>query len=269
MRGAEHAAMLEVHGWRQLAAAIERLGPASPDTRLHLELAGRDPADAVTVVPYVKGAAFLRAVEREVGRERLDAFLRDWFERHAFTAVTTATFVAELRERLLGGSGSAARVDVEGWVYGTGLPADAPRPTSAALDVVEAQAAAFVGGAAAASLDVRGWVPQQWRHFLDVLPRDAGHARLADLDAAFGLSASGNAEVLFAWLRLALGAEYAPALPAAERFLTSQGRGKFVRPLYEALARSEWGAGEARRIYGIARPRYHAAVAAALDRVVE
>ncbi|MEJ7809737.1 MAG: hypothetical protein WKG32_04890 [Gemmatimonadaceae bacterium] len=39
----------------------------------------------------------------------------------------------------------------------------------------------------------------------------------------------------------------------------AQGFGKFVKPLYAAMAESEWGAREARRIYRLARPLYHAA----------
>lgn len=264
--GAERAAMLETHGMRELAAEVARQGAASPDTRLRLDLAGRDPAVAVTAVPYVKGAAFLRAVERAAGRERLDAFLRSWFERHAFAAVTTETFVRELRGRLLGPGASPSGVDVDAWVYGTGVPDDAPEPASALLAEVEARAAAFAGGAPAGALPgAPAWVPQQWRHFLNTLPRELGAGRLGDLDGAFALSASRNGEVLFAWLKLALRNAYAPALPAAEWFLTSQGRGKFVRPLFQALLATDWGAGEARRVYARARPLYHATVAAAVD----
>jgi leukotriene-A4 hydrolase len=139
---------------------------------------------------------------------------------------------------------------------------------SVRLANVEAQAAAFALGLPAASVDAAGWSPQEWRHFLNSLPRDLAGDRLAELDAALALSGSRNAEVLFAWLRLALRNAYEPALPAAERFLLAQGRGKFVRPLYAALAATEWGASQARRIYARARPRYHASIAALIDPLV-
>jgi hypothetical protein len=261
--------MLEVYGRRELAAEMERMGPASPDTRLHLDLTGRDPAEGVTVVPYVKGAAFLRVVERAVGRERLDRYLRSWFERHAFASVTTEEFVRDLRERLFDGDAALERqVDVDRWLYAPGLPENAVEPASDALAAVDVQAGAFARGAPARSLDARGWTPQEWRHFLGALPRDLGADCLAELDSAFALSASTNAEVLFAWLRLAVHNRYEPALPALERFLTTQGRGKFVRPLYAALMASEWGKDEARRIYRRARPMYHSLVTTALDVIV-
>jgi hypothetical protein len=134
---------------------------------------------------------------------------------------------------------------------------------------VEAQAAAFALGLPAASVDAAGWSPQEWRHFLNALPRDLPGERLAELDETLALSRSRNAEVLFAWLRLALRNAYAPALPAAERFLLAQGRGKFVRPLYAALAATAWGAPEARRIFALARPRYHASVAAMVEPLLQ
>jgi len=58
-------------------------------------------------------------------------------------------------------------------------------------------------------------------------------------------------------------------LPSLERFLTSQGRGKFVRPLYRALmSQGEWGQPIAQRIYARARAGYHPIVQAAVDRIV-
>src|SRR5690606_30485625 len=74
--GPERAAMLQALGWRDLQEEIADLGgPNGPDTRLHIDLAGRDPDDGMTQIPYEKGAAFLRALEAAVGRERWDAYL--------------------------------------------------------------------------------------------------------------------------------------------------------------------------------------------------
>jgi leukotriene-A4 hydrolase len=270
LHGPDHTAMLEVYGTRELAAELERLGPTSPDTRLHLDLAGRDPAVAVTVIPYLKGAALLRVIEREVGRERFDRYLRSWFERYAFTSVTTETFVRDLREHLLAGDAELEwRIQLERWIYEPGLPQNAPRPTSDRLEHVEAQAGAFVGGEPARSLVVSAWTAQEWRHFLNVLPRQLGSEQLRDLDETLGLSAATNSEILFAWLRLAVRNRYEPVLPALERFLTSQGRGKFVKPLYRELLASEWGAPMAQRIFERTRSFYHAALAAAVDGMVE
>ena len=264
--GPERAAMLEVHGSHQLAAEIERLGADSPDTALHLDLAGRDPAVAVTAIPYVKGAAFLRLIEQEVGRERFDRYLRAWFERYAFRSVSAEVFIGDIRVNLLRNDAEMEdRIGIAQWIYEPGLPANAPRPSSATLAHIEAQASDFAEGAPAQTLEASGWSPQEWRHLLSVLPRGLASERLRELDEAFRLSDVKNSEVLFAWLRLAMRGRYAPVLPALERFLTAQGRGKYVKPLYQALAETEWGSREARRIYQRARPLYHATLTASLD----
>jgi hypothetical protein len=93
-------------------------------------------------------------------------------------------------------------------------------------------------------------------------------AQMADLDRTFGLTNRGNSEVLFSWLRIAIRHRYQPAMPALERFLTTQGRRKFLRPLYEDLMKQEWGKEEARRIYDRARPLYHSVATATLDPII-
>jgi hypothetical protein len=57
-------------------------------------------------------------------------------------------------------------------------------------------------------------------------------------------------------------------MPALERFLTSQGRRKFIAPLYQDLMDSGWGVDVARRIYAHARPGYHAVTTGTVDQIV-
>jgi aminopeptidase N len=268
--GPERMAMLEVLGRRELLDEIARLGATSPDTRLQLELAGRDPDEGTTAVAYEKGAALLRRIEQVAGRARLDAWLRSWFERRAFTSATTADFVADLRTRLVAGDARLeAQIALDEWLHQPGLPASATQPEAAAFRAVDTEAGRFAQGTPAGSLKTSGWVTQQWQRFLGALPATLTPAQLADLDRAFRFSAAGNSEILFAWLRIAIRHRHEPALPALERFLTSQGRRKFLRPLYEDLMRTTWGAAEARRIYAIARPTYHAVSASTIDAIVK
>ena len=46
------------------------------------------------------------------------------------------------------------------------------------------------------------------------------------------------------------------------------GRRKFLKPLYEALAKTEQGKAVALEIYGRARPRYHAISQRTLDGIL-
>jgi aminopeptidase N len=270
LAGPAHADMLHVLARRELLEEIRRLGgEASPDTVLHINLDGRDPDDGATRIPYEKGAALMTLLEHTFGRTRFDAYLRGYFQRHAFSSIVTDTFVDDLRRHLfLQEPAAEAQIRLDEWIHQPGLPDNAVEPYSALLAAISAQAIAFGSGATAASLPTSGWTTQEWLHFLNELPAQLSETRLADLDATFRLSARGNSEVLFAWLRIAIRHAFRPAMPALERFLIGQGRRKFLRGLYEDLMATEWGAAEARRIYAMARPTYHAVAVHTLDQIV-
>lgn len=267
--GESRARMLEALGRRELADELKALADKPGDQVLHMDLAGRNPDDAVTPVAYEKGAALLRTIEQAVGRSRFDQWLRGYFNRHAFTSLRTEQFLQDLRTHLFQGDREQeARLRLTEWLEAPGLPDNAPVPTSDAFRQVEQQVARFVQGTSATELPTGGWTTQEWQHFLASLPPSLNDAQLEALDSAFAFSNTGNSEVLFAWLRIAIRHRYEPALPALERFLTSQGRRKFLKPLYEDLAGTEWGKAEAKRIYREARPSYHAVATATLDRIV-
>ena len=91
---------------------------------------------------------------------------------------------------------------------------------------------------------------------------------LADLDAAWKLTANQNAEIAAAWLQIAIAARYEAAYPRIEEFLTSVGRRKFLKPLYSELAKTPEGLARARAIYAKARPTYHTIATLTLDKIL-
>jgi aminopeptidase N len=248
-------------------AVAENGGPAGADTQLHLALKGRHPDDVSSDIAYEKGAAFLRTIEAAVGRERFDAYLKGWFNRHMFQPVTSSIFLADLRQHLIGGDQALERkLMLDRWVYKPGIPPNMVKPDPNAFAEVDRAVAAFAGGGAADTALWSRWTTDERLRFLNKLPRKLPKARLDTLNEAFALNGVRNMEVRFAWLDLAVGNRYDPAVPSLEQFLTSQGRGKFVRPLIQALAKdSSWGRPIASRIYPRARPLYHPMVTRELD----
>jgi len=240
------------------------------DQVLHIDLKGRTPVDGLTDVPYEKGALFLRHLEAVYGRERLDAFLKGYFNHFAFKSITTAEFAEYLNDHLLKGDAEkAARAKVEEWLYKPGLPSDAPNPTAAALERVQASAHEFAAGKVKATdLPVKDWTPQQWLHFLISLPADLTKDRMRELDDAFALTKSGNSEVLFQWLLLSVQHGFEPAYPRLEGFLTEQGRRKFLKPLYEEMVKTPAGKERALAIYRKARVTYHPLSVDTVDAIV-
>ena len=92
---------------------------------------------------------------------------------------------------------------------------------------------------------------------------------MAALDEAFRFTQSGNSEIQTEWFLRAIESGYEPAYPALERFLTTVGRRKFLKPLYTELAKSPAGMEMALRIYRQARPTYHSVSRGTIDQVLD
>ena len=275
---AEQRIVEKVYGERafdqQVSLSLDSVNAAlkdldARDQILAVDLTGRHPDDGFTDIPYDKGAAFLRTLEQAVGRERFDRFLREWFDDHAFEPVTSAMFIDAVRTDLLGGDEERfAALAIDEWVNQPGLPANNAAADAEAFAAVDADANAFNEGAAAQSLDWDDWNTAERLRFLGSIEQTLPTERLAELDEAYRLSETRNNEILFLWLKLAVANRYDPAVPTLERFLTTQGRRKFVRPLLVALAEDEaWGKPIATRIYPEARPLYHPITTEDLDKL--
>ncbi len=265
--GDDNFAMQITLAWADIQAAIAA-GPPD-DTRLHLT-GPRSADDGVSAIVYDKGALFLRTMERIVGRRRFDTYLRSYFDRYAFQPVVTEWFLADVREHLVRGDAALdAQLQLDAWAYEPALPSNAEEPHALAFDRVATQVTAFNAGAPASAIPWADWGTFERQRFLQTLPRALPAERLAELQGALRLNSTGNAEVLFDWLSLAIRNRVETSMPAVEDFLTRQGRGKFVRPLYRALMeQGDWGQAHARRIYARARAGYHPIVQGGADRIV-
>ena len=266
--GAELAGMEAVLGRQDLEDEIARL--EDRDEILHIDLSGRDPDDGATRLPYEKGSLFLRSLEELFGRRRFDEFLRGYFDHFAFRSIRTADFVDYLRANLFSADpAKGASVPLEEWIERPGLPEAAPRPVSRALREIARIASEWVAGRLdAAQVPFGSWSTQERIQFLRRLLSPLDPARMAGLDRAFGLTASGNSEVAFQWLLMSVRSGYAPAAGRLEEFLVEIGRRKYIKPLYEELVKTSAGRERALEIYRRARPGYHPIAVDTVDRIV-
>jgi hypothetical protein len=224
----------------------------------------------MTAIAYDKGAAFLRTIESVVGRERFDRFLRQYFDAHAFEPMTTERFLDYLDEHLLEENPRwRAAIRPDEWVYEPGLPENIAAVESQAFTRVELEVARLLDGTPPPELATEGWSTHEWLHFLGSLPDELSHQRMRALDEAYGFTSSGNSEVLFRWLMIAIENRYEPAFGALDAFLVGQGRRKFLQPLYQQLAETEWGRAMAADIYRRARPMYHPISRNSIDAVLD
>jgi aminopeptidase N len=262
--GKERAATLADLSWDDLQRDLKEAKPEQ--TRLH-----GDPEGTYGQLDYNKGSTFLRTIEYTVGRERWDAYLRSYFDRHAFQPQTSANFLKDLRANLIKGDKALEeKLQLDAWVYEPGLPANAVHVKSATLARIDEILDQVNAGASLAAIDTSRWSTQEWLRFLNGLPRQQTPQRLAELDSAFGLSKSTNAYIRSAWLVLAIGNRYQPAVASAEQFLPSVGRNLLITPVYRALkAQGDWGMPIARRIFAQARTGYHPVTASVIARLLD
>src|SRR5256885_3112480 len=185
----EHAA-LSIDAMNK--AVAENGGPNGPDTRLHLDLKGPNPDEGLSDIAYEKGAAFLRTIEANVGRDRFDAWLKGWFDRHAFQPVTSAIFLADIRQNLVKGDKALEnRLMLDHWVYRPGIPPNIVRPPAGTFAAQDQASAAFARGATVPS-GWSQWTTEERLRFLNRLPRKIGKSRLDALQSAFGLNGASN-----------------------------------------------------------------------------
>jgi aminopeptidase N len=270
--GKRRADMEDAIAYESLVQAVEDAKAAGrpEDTDLKLDLAGRDPNEGVSDVAYEKGRWFLGFLEGRFGRPAFDAFLREYFDAHAFQSMDTDSFRAWLLARHeRPGAPRITADEIDAWIYGPGLPPTMPLVPQGVFDAVDRAAADWrAGKLAARDLPVKDWVPQEWVRFLDEQPADLADARLAELRSTFKLGADGNAAIARSWLALVIRASYEPAYPDLERFLLGTGRWWLVESLFRELARSESGLALGRQIYAKAKHGYHASIRAAVERLL-
>lgn len=249
LEGREVSELHAAIGRRGLEEAVEQFADRPELTRLRTHLAGVDPDDAYSLVPYEKGYLLFRALEEKVGREQFDAFLRGYLAAFRFQSITTEAFV-DFAEREL--PGALAAVDAQAYFDGAGIPASAPRASSARLEAIQALGTEVPG------LEVaEGWNPTEWQVYLGQLQAPLAEETLALLDQRFGLTQRTNDEVLVAWLELAARSGYAPVLPRIEEVLGRVGRMKYVKPLFRVLVERPETKARAREWFNRFRPGYH------------
>jgi len=267
--GTERAVMEQALGAQDLNAELLELDTG--DTKLYIDLKGRDPDDAFSGVPYVKGQLFLMYLEEKFGRERFDAFVLQYFDSHAFESLGTDNFVKYLKVNLTDKYPNiVSNNEINEWIFNPGLPSYAPQPTSNAFKVIDKQINQLVANELTLTqLPTTKWTLHEWLYFINNLPLDTSLERMTSLDKEFNLTNSTNAEITHAWYLLSVRVGYKDVYPAMATYLKSIGRRKLIVPLYKELAKTAENKTWALNVYKQARPGYHGLAQGTVDGVLK
>jgi len=249
-------------GIKAMPEAVQSLA-VKPGTEL-------DADDALSAVSYDKGAWFLQFLEERFGREAFDPFLRGYFDHFAFQSIPTETFLKYAKDNLFDKHpGKVGDAEIQAWVYGPGIPANAPQVLSPRLGIVDSARLGWRGSKQLPPPSITGpWTTQEWLHFLEGMPETLPVAELEQLDNAYHFTGTANGEIAMRWYPLAIRSGYAQANEAISAFVQKIGRRKLIMPVYEALVKTEPGLALAKDAFAKARPGYHPITTASVEKVI-
>ncbi|KAG7361242.1 aminopeptidase N [Nitzschia inconspicua] len=238
-----------IEGRKSLTDTIQH-EMAPQNTSLVLKIGDADPDDSYSTVAYEKGFTLLLYLERLVGTPEFENFFKAYIQRFATKTLTSEDFRDFFMDYFKGNE-KVQEVDWDTWLYGQGMPPILPQ-----LDQSMAKGSADLASiwlavdreskAPPAKNEMASWSSLQIVCFLDFVQVETADkplqvSTLQAMNALYHFAESRNSEILFRYCKLAIASEDASILPVAIRFITTQGRMKFVRPLYKSLYRSAFG----------------------------
>jgi len=266
--GEERANMLALIGRQDLDEELEALKNSPNDTKLKLNLKGRSPDDGMNSIAYDKGYLFLRTLEEKVGRKKMDAFLKSYFKKNAFSTTNTEDFITYLNTNLL--EKNNITFNTEEWIYEPGVPNNATIIQSDAFSSVEKVLQTFMATNTIDTITTNHWTPQEWVHFVRNFPEDIKIEQMQQLDDTFNFTTSKNSYISMVWYEQSIlnGYHGNRVDSKISDFLNTVGRRWYVTTIFKALKKAN-RIDDALRIYKTARPNYHSVTANTIDELLE
>jgi hypothetical protein len=267
--GVDEAKMQDVLSRKVLQNNLEELGKDSPDSRLKIDLSGKNPDEGLSDIPYEKGYAFLQTIEAAVGRKQFDTFLTNYFNDHAFQSINTEAFVAYINKKLIkSDKGLANKIKLDEWIYKPGIPSNIITPVSEDFNAIDAIQKTW-RKTSIKGLSQKIKSTNEKQHFIDYLPNDLTIQEMTEIDKECNFTNGGNFVVKRQWFIIAIQHQYKVAYPAIENFLTSYSRTYSLTPLYKEMIKTPEGKVWAKQIYAKAKPGYHATTVEALEKILK
>ncbi|MDB4533980.1 M1 family metallopeptidase [Vicingaceae bacterium] len=265
--GKERANMLALIGRQDLDDELEALKDSPNDTKLKLDLKGRNPDDGMNSIAYDKGYLFLRTLEEKVGREKMDAFLKAYFKKNAFSTTNTEDFNTYLNTNLL--DKNNINFNTDEWIYKPGVPENAAIIQSDAFSAAENILANFMKTNEIDTVLTNQWTPQESVHFVRNFPEDITVEQMQQLDNIFNFSASTNSYISMVWFEQSIlnGYHGNEVDSKISEFLNTVGRRWYVTTLFRAFKKAD-RVEEGLTIYKTARANYHSVTANTIDELL-
>jgi aminopeptidase N len=250
----------------QMLRVMERFGMDSVKTCLKYSQTGIDPDEVFSVIPYEKGASFILQLEKSVGREVFDAFIKKYIATFSFQSLTTEGFISFLEQEL---PEAIKNVDIDEWLYEPGYPESAPALSSSLFDGVKARIDAYESGSLPDSHQVADWIPDQIRLFLLMLPERIPVEDCRQLERVFNFKDTHNYFMMNRFYQIAVQSGYEDVLPGIERMVGSDGRMVALAMIFRTMGKEEWTRDEARPMFERHRDKHHPTTVMVIERILK
>lgn len=264
--GEEHRHFCLASGYALLKKTCIELNDEPEFTRLNQNLAGIDPDDAFSRIPYEKGCLFLFHLEALVGgKEKMVQWLQSYFKHFYKKSLTWEDMANHFKSHF-----TNVEVDWETWMHGQGLPKWDPVPyfKEGISKKVNDLAELWLGkqGENAKAEDLQ-WNAEETMLFLDIIINSGKKLTkeiICKMDTLYKLSGCRNVEVAFRWILICLENNYLEIMETTEKFLEKNGRGVYVKPIYKRLVQMDCEGtltkGKVKEIYEKNKGFYHSVV---------
>lgn len=217
-----------------------------------------DPDDSFSAVPYEKGFNLLYAIQRRVGDDAFEAFVKDYIASFRSRLISSDDFKAFVMSYPGFKKGSLSDLDWDAWFFSEGMPPETPAFDDTLSSDASNAAMAWVSSRTSTlsdkdRADMRrrwdSWSSNQKCFMLDKVlevteqgkkpQQDKLSLQTLDLmQQTYDLNAITNSEVRFRWCTVCLRSGARWIIPLVVEMLSTQGRMKFTRPLYRDLMKS-------------------------------
>ena len=231
-----------IEGLKELKSDIQSLGADNPYTKLVTDMRGVDPSDTMNAVPYEKGHTFLFYLEQLLGGPQVfEPFLKAYIEKFKYKSIDTNDFKSFFTNYFKRKISLLKSIDWNVWLNSTGMPPIIPDYDQTLSKECTALAKRWITASdnklsQFSAKDISSMDAWQRIEFLNQLLESELPISITKIKAitdAYDLRSVQNAEIRAHWIRLCLKARWKGCVDDAIKFITSQGRMKYLKPIYK------------------------------------
>ncbi|KAI4481932.1 hypothetical protein M0802_012973 [Mischocyttarus mexicanus] len=243
MYNEEYREFSALDGYNSLKECVETLGESNQLTKLVPDLAGINPDDAFSVVPYEKGHTLLFFLERTLEAKTFESFLKSYLIAFQYKSIVTSDFKEYLYQYYPDQIKLFDAVDWNRWFNIPGMPLFRPKYAQNLATVCTNLAEKWIYWDETDSTIFKKKVfedlmPLQKKTVIfEILtsPRILSVNKLEVMQSIYDMDSIKNCEIRCVWLRLCIKSRWEIKVPEALKFATEIGRLKFVRPIFRDL----------------------------------